>query len=80
MSKISKLHVWRRYEDEVVCAFALAHKTDDSTIKAIAQLLGLTESQVSFRMRNYIAQRQNPKTDWHVSAQERRVFNALSLI
>ena len=80
MSKISKLHIWRRYEDEMVCACVLAHKTDDTTIKSLANLFGLTESQVSFRMRNYIAQRQNLKSDWHVSAQERRVFNALSLI
>ena len=74
------MHVWKKYEDEVVCAFVLAHKTDDSTIKAISTLLGLSESQVSFRMSNYIHQRQNPKTDWHVCNQERRVFSAMSLI
>lgn len=74
------LHVWKKYEDEVVCACALAHKTDDITIKAIATLLDLTEPQVAFRMANYIAQRKNPKTDWHCSAQERRVFSAMSLI
>lgn len=77
---MSKLHIWKKYEDEVVCAFVLAHRTDDADIKAIATLLKLTESQVAFRMTNYIKQRQNPKTDWHCSAQERRVHSAMSLI
>jgi len=77
---MSKFHVWRKHEDEVVCAFALARKTDDATIKAITTLLGLTESQVAFRMTNYIKQRKNAITDWHCSAQERRVFAAMNLI
>lgn len=73
-------HKWKKYEDEVVAAYALAGKTKPKHIRALAELLELSEGQVSFRMSNYIKQKKNPVTDWHCSSQERRVFWGLSLI
>lgn len=73
-------HKWKKVEDEVVAAYALAGRTKAKDIKALATLLGLSEAQVSFRMTNYIKQKKNPVTNWHCSSQERRVFWGLSLI
>ena len=73
-------HKWKKYEDEIVCVYAKAGKTKAKDIAALASFLGLTESQVSFRMTNYIKQMKNPVTDWHCSSQERRVFWGISLI
>lgn len=77
---MSKFHIWRKREDEIICAYVLSNKTDKTTIRAIASLLNLTESQVTFRMSNFIKLYKNNANNWHCSAQERRVFKAMSLI
>ena len=74
------MHIWKKHEDEIVCACALAHKTDDATINALSALLGLSPSQVAFRMTNYIKQRDGTDANWNCSKQERRVFSALRLV
>ena len=73
-------HHWKKYEDEILCACALAGRTDPKTIQILADMFGVSTSQLSFRLGNFLKLKKDPKTAWHCSKQERRVFWGLSLV
>lgn len=72
------LHRWTVYEDIVVCSYAMERKTDVKSIQKVAFWLGISKGRVAYRMANFAKLCKDPKTNWHCSRQERKVFNWLS--
>lgn len=72
------LHRWTVYEDIVVCSYAMDRKNDAKSIKKVSIYLGISQNRVAYRMSNFTKLCKDPRTDWHCSRQERKVFDWLS--
>lgn len=80
MAKILGIHRWDWSEDLLVCIYAVDRKTDPKSINKLSRVLGIKAEKVAFRMSNYVKMATGKTADWHISRQEKKVFNVVSAL